>query len=360
MPGAAKVKANGGTGMSLEQQVEEFLLERGAVKVGFATRESLAGGPPSADLRYQLPEARSAICFALPLDRGKIRAYLAKEDRLGYDEEQINKSVLSSKISKACALWLTQRGHLSVRVHGNNKYRTGFEGWELRLHPDISHRYAAVASGLGSFGWSGNVGLQGYGSAVILGTIVTAADLNPTQPLAAADSFCDRCKLCAASCVGNMFSRDEEETVVLGGGTFSFARRIDITRCMFVCGGFTGLHRSGKWSTWSPGRHVIPESPEELLRTMSRAIEKYARWPHLPAPGGYAAAPLGGMNIRLTCGNCCYLCWGDKEETRENYRLLSSSGCVIQRENGEKVVLPPGEAEAEFERMRPEHRSLYC
>jgi hypothetical protein len=36
--------------MSLNKLIEEFLYERGALKVGFSTTETLAGGPPSTDL----------------------------------------------------------------------------------------------------------------------------------------------------------------------------------------------------------------------------------------------------------------------------------------------------------------------
>ena len=346
--------------MGLEKEIEEFLLEKGAIKVRFANAESLAGGPPSTDLTYQQEGARSAISFALPLDRDKIRPYLAKEDKLGYDEEQVNKSIMSSKVSKECAIWLTNMGYPSARVHGNNKYRTEMEGWQILMHPDISHRYVAVASGLGSFGWSGNVGMKDYGTAIILGTVVTTADLGPTDPIPEEESFCDKCKLCAASCVGNMFSKDRETSVTLGGRTYTFAERIDYTRCMFVCGGFTGLHKSGKWSTWSPGRYEIPETKDEVFQTMVRAISNYSKWPALPTQGGYPSSSLQGMNIKLTCGNCNYICWGDMEETRENYRLLTTSGCVVQRENGEKVVLAPEEAKEEFQKMDPEHRNLYC
>jgi len=35
------------------------------------------------------------------------------------------------------------------------------------------------------------------------------------------------------------------------------------------------------------------------------------------------------------------------------------SGCVIQRENGDIVVLPPDEAAEEFEKMDPAHKRLY-
>ncbi len=34
----------------LEKEIEQFLLDRGAINVGFATLDTLAGGPPSSDL----------------------------------------------------------------------------------------------------------------------------------------------------------------------------------------------------------------------------------------------------------------------------------------------------------------------
>jgi epoxyqueuosine reductase QueG len=343
--------------MSLNRLIEEFLLERGAIKVRFANRESLAGGPPSADLTYQLEGARSAVSFALPLDRERTRRYLAKEE---YHEEQITVSILSSRLSKECAQLLANEGHASARVHGNNKYRTELPGWQLNMHPDISHRYVAVASGLGSFGWSGNVGIQGYGTAVILGTVVTTADLTPTDPIPENESFCDKCKTCVGTCVGGMFSKSEEDSVTLGGRTYTFSRRIDLNRCNLVCGGFTGLHRNGKWSTWSAGRFRVPEKPEETLERLVKSIKQSSRRPAMPSPGGFQSSALGqNMNIRLTCGICSYICFGDKDETRENYRLLTSSGCVIQRENGEKIVLPPEEAAEEFEKMDTVHQALY-
>jgi len=47
------------------------------------------------------------------------------------------------------------------------------------MPPILSHRYIAACSGVGSFGWSGNVGIKGYGTIVELGTVVTSAELNP-------------------------------------------------------------------------------------------------------------------------------------------------------------------------------------
>jgi epoxyqueuosine reductase QueG len=49
-------------------------LDQGALSVGFATKETLKGGPPTTDMTYVMPEAETAICFAIPLDKVKIRA----------------------------------------------------------------------------------------------------------------------------------------------------------------------------------------------------------------------------------------------------------------------------------------------
>ena len=61
-----------------------------------------------------------------------------------------------------------------------------------------------------------------------------------------------------------------------------------------------------------------------------------------------------------TCILCSLVCTGDKKENLENLKLLLNSGCVIQYPDGGIKVLPPDEAEAEFNRFPPEHRALYC
>ena len=47
----------------------EFLTTQGATVVGVSTKETLAGGPPSTDLEYVLPGAKSAVTFAVPHDK---------------------------------------------------------------------------------------------------------------------------------------------------------------------------------------------------------------------------------------------------------------------------------------------------
>ena len=71
-------------GKSLREEVIDWLETQRAIAVGISTRETLAGGPPSTDLEYVLPGARSAITFAIPFDQEKIERYLAKRDHRGH------------------------------------------------------------------------------------------------------------------------------------------------------------------------------------------------------------------------------------------------------------------------------------
>jgi len=44
-------------GISLNEELEQKLKELGAIRVGFVTLETLAGGPEGANLKYLLPSA---------------------------------------------------------------------------------------------------------------------------------------------------------------------------------------------------------------------------------------------------------------------------------------------------------------
>lgn len=230
------------------------------------------------------------------------------------------------------------------------------------MPPRLSHRYVAVASGVGSFGWSGNVGMKGIGTTILLGTVVTTAELEPTKPIPLEDSFCTKCKLCAQVCSAYMFSKDESVSFTLGGIEYTHAKRNGIVRCQYVCGGFTGWNPKNSWSTWSPGRNPIPETNEEIREILNRVMEKYMTWPDRGGTYkmGYRNAANPKLKIRLTCGFCQNLCFGSPKETAENYRLLTNSGCIIQNPDGSIDIFPPEEAEQYFQSLPQEHRNKYC
>ncbi len=134
----------------------DYPASAGACAVGIANTDTLAGGPPSVDLSYVLPEAKSAVVFALPLDQGLIGPFLRKEDRLAHERDNFRTNYLANGIAVGLADFLKQKGCSSVPVSSNQMYRA--EPLKHgRMLPDISLRYLAIAAGVGHFGLSGNV-----------------------------------------------------------------------------------------------------------------------------------------------------------------------------------------------------------
>ncbi len=353
-------------GKTLSRRISDYLLENGAVGAGISTRETLADSPPSADITYLMENGLSAITFATAFNKEGIRSYLAKEDRFGvYAPAPYMGS--PDRLRDTVAEVLRAEGHEALATEHNLRYRTDVEGWSNFLPPDISHRYLAVASGAGSFGWSGNVGVAGYGTAVNLATVITDAELEPTSPIPEEESFCSDCKACAGACPMKMFSSTEEMSVTLGGREYSYSARIGIIRCALGCTGGSGLDKSRKWSSWSPGRFTLPEDNREFYKVYGRAATVREDRPPM---GGEVSAVFGEnsksgsegtkFTVTMTCALCQLVCTGHKDENLENLRILRNSGCVIQYPDGGLKVLPGDEAEAEFNKMPAEHRALYC
>ncbi len=365
--------------MTLNEDLEQKIKEMGASRVGFVTLETLVGGPEGANLKYLLPNAESAVVWAIALDMDLIRPYLGKthpDARGQHEKDNIEINVKSSAMSREIADFLKEKGFEAAWVIANNKYREDIPNWNVTLPPEISLRYLAARSGVASFGWSGNVGIKEYGTNIILGATITNAKLEPTDPIPAEESFCNECKLCAKVCGFQMFSPDEKMEITLGGHTFSYSKRINKLRCVLVCGGFNGLHKSGKFSTFSPGRYEYPENPGEVSRVLAAAMSGKQKRPLIKdSSQGYVPSSFAGKYdknssfvteetktkniVQLTCGNCQIICWGNPKETAKNYKILVNSGCIIQREDGTVEALPPEQAKEEFEKMPLKRQRWY-
>ena len=328
----------------------------GAVSVGVATLETLDGGPVSADLTRVLEGARSAITFAVRLDPEAIGAFLSKRDRLAHERDNIDVNTMAGGIALNLAGFLEMKGHKAYPVVPNNYYRTDTPMGALDMQPDISLRYLAVRSGLGWLGLSGNVINARHGAAVILGAVVTTAGFEPTAPLPPEENYCDGCRLCMGSCLSGLMEKDAKASVTLGGMEFTYSKRRSYLRCEYVCGGFTGLHPSGSWSTWSPGRFPVPSKDEEFLPVLMKALANYSRWPQM-AEGYYHV--LSPHKMYLTCGNCQLVCHPDPDERKARYRLLTEGGVVIQNSDGSLEAVSPDEARRRMKALKPDRRALY-
>jgi epoxyqueuosine reductase QueG len=340
----------------LSQIVMEYTCLEGAFKAGIATTESLAGGPESTDLTYVLPGARSAVVFALAMDPGPIPDYLGKVDRRGYEKEYNTVNSISSGIAVKLCNFLKQRGHKAAALAANDDYREDTPHGAFDMMPPVSLRYLAVASGVASFGLSGNAIDAEHGAAIILGAVVTDADLIPTAPLPLESNYCDDCRLCIRACASRLMVPDELTEITMGGRSFTYAARQAYSRCQYVCGGYTGLAPSGKWSTWSPGRFPLPERDDDFLPLLLASLGPYSQRP--AGPGGRYHS-LMNDKLYTTCGNCQIVCAPDREERKRRYKLLTQGGVVVQNPDGGLEAVTPEEAEKRLAAMPPETRAIY-
>ncbi|MBI5605036.1 MAG: epoxyqueuosine reductase [Deltaproteobacteria bacterium] len=333
----------------------DYVSSAGGCAVGIATTETLAGGPPSTDLSFVLPGAESAVVFAVPLDQTLIEPFLGKKDRLSHERDNFQVNYLAGGIALGLADFLRQRGCEAKPVSPNNVYRP--EGLKAGVMlPDISLRYLAVRAGIAHFGLSGNVITRQAGAAVILGAVITVGNLAPTEPLPDEDNYCDECRLCMASCGSDFMDQKEKDSVTLGGREYTYSKRRSQLRCQFVCGGFSGLHKSGKWSSWSPGRWRIPETDEDILSALRPGFQAFNLWPEIE--GGQYHVRMR-KKLLLTCGNCQLICHPNKEIRRRRHKLLLENGVVVQRDDGLLEALPPEEARSYVDSLRSEVKAVY-
>ena len=141
---------------SIASKLKSLAVSLGADIVGVTTKEILTAGPPSADPSYLLPTANSVISFALSLDRDKVRSFISKTK---WRPHCLNrKSVVQKlyRIGDTIAEQLRSEGFEAVNVDINNNYRPEKKAKNIaemtEFHPDFSHRYAALAAGVGRLG----------------------------------------------------------------------------------------------------------------------------------------------------------------------------------------------------------------
>ena len=327
---------------SLKKELVNLAMKKGATNARITTTERMAGGPPSADPTYVLPEARSVVVFVVGIDRSFIPDYFGKVSRMEFKHIMYNTYQLLGAIGQELVDYLHSLGFKAFCPAPNICYRKGV-GEPHCLAPDFSHRYAALASGLATQGWSGNVLTLGYRASAFYCSVITDAELEADEPLD--EELCDRCKLCTLVCPGQFFSPNESEAFTLGGREYVSARKRSDLRCAVVCEGLTGIANNRKWSTWSTVGIVLPEDDDALPSVAEQAAAEPATQHILPrvrASKGEDYGVRGVLNRTLedtnpTCGNCFLVCSGSRERRKKLVELLHSSG-VMAWKDGQEVA----------------------
>jgi len=331
---------------SAETKLKSLAVSLGADLVGVTTRDLLADGPPSADPRYLLPSANSVISFALSQDRDIVQNFISKKKWRPHCDNRKAIAQTLYTIGDTLAEHLRSEGYETVNVDLNNNYRPEEAAADVtemtEFHPDFSHRYAALASGIGRLGWSGNLLTREHGALVELGSVLTSAILTPDTPIPDKEHPCDRCKMCSLVCPVEMIQPKASTQVTVAGVTETISRKRPNTCCWISCTGYEGLATSRTWSNWSPYRlgRPLPEEKQEL-DALCISLQK--------ADPQMQAADNSFINYRqavfdpdwfyyTVCGFCRSVCSPRREERLANRKLIINSGTAALKLDGSHEV----------------------
>jgi epoxyqueuosine reductase QueG len=330
-------------------------LNLGASKSGIATKTTLSG-QYLTDLEYVLPGARSAIIFCVPFNESLIEPFLSKKS-FELSDHKIRTTTLAFGISFEISTVLTSLGYKACPVSSNFAFRKDTPNGIFDRIPPISLKLMARACGIGHIAQSGLLINREHGAAFSLGGIVTDADLEPTEPLPESENYCDRCLICKKACVADHINPGAT-TIEMGNETIRAGNCRLPARCAYPCGGLTGLHKSGEWSTWSPGRFPLPEEDEEYRTISKKYVQQYLQ---RKRDGAISYNPLLAypFEMQYACSNCQFVCHPDVAVRKRRLELLRKSGVVIEDENGNKHAVTPQEAEGFLSKMTPERRRLF-
>ncbi|MBA7623367.1 Epoxyqueuosine reductase [subsurface metagenome] len=216
--------------MSLTGEIKEFATEDLDMDyIGVASADRLSGAPEGHRPTDLLPGAKSVIVMAVRLSQGAVQAiFRAYEDGLRH----------AQCIYGTHGYALTPNLHLKFAAYRMARFleKKGYISTPLPSGPGaggapFSHRHAAVAAGLGEFGWLSIVVTPDCGPRVRLASVITRAELEP-DPLYQGPKLCDptKCDICVKICPTNAISEKESKSVVMGNRTYEYGQ-VNFAKC---------------------------------------------------------------------------------------------------------------------------------
>jgi len=288
--------------MTIEQSIKDHARNLGMDLCGIAPISRFEGAPNESHPTDFLPGCKSVISIGVRLVDGAIQAIFRNFE----DGKPIAQGIYGTY-----GYTLAPNFHLLSSVYSLARFveqTTGFASTPTQVGPfqtgiSISQRHAAVAAGLGEFGWLSIVLTPQFGPRNRFGAILTRAELDP-DPLYSGPALCDptRCRVCTTVCPTGALSTygDKKARRVTyrdkdGDRSFDYCH-VDMTKCRIASHAL--MKKTG--------------GKEDLVTSLDASSDEVA------AAISSMKDPMGGLQASPTwkCGKCLAYCptghWKEK------------------------------------------------
>ena len=211
---------------TLTEEAKNRARELGADLVGIAPIERFKNAPNRLKPADLLPSAKSVIVAGIhhPDACVELGGEPSPHDTGPYDVQCTAMNPMLDDLSFLMARFLEEKGYKTLPISASNIWRyKGYKDLKLDFAPDLVHRYAAVAAGLGEIGWSGLFLSPQFGPRQRVVSIITEAFLDP-DPMYSGEVLCDKCMECVKHCPTDAFRKEVKKInkIEIGGKTFRF------------------------------------------------------------------------------------------------------------------------------------------
>ena len=225
--------------MDIKSMIKDTAMKNGMDLCGFASIDRFDGGPESRHPSKVLPGCKSVIVIAARILDGIVQANFrafedGREDLKGLWGTYGYAMLPNFALTYACYAV----AQFIERTFG--EVATPLSTGPMTNGTQISIRHAAVAAGLGEFGWMSIVLTPQFGPRNRFGVILTTAEIEP-DPMYNGPQLCDpsACTICTDCCPTNAigeYGSDNCHSCTLGEKTYTYAK-ISFPRCQVVADG---------------------------------------------------------------------------------------------------------------------------
>ena len=266
--------------MDIKSIIKEAAFKHGMDLCGVAGIDRFAEAPEGRHPTNILPGCKSVIVVGVRLLDGIVQANFrtweeGREDLKGLYGTYGYTMLPNFELAYACYA-------VAQAIERNlGETATPLSTGPMTNGAQMSIRHAAVAAGLGEFGWMSIVLTPEFGPRIRFGIILTTAEIEPDS-MYNGPELCKKCAKCTTCCptdaIGFMGAEDSSRTCTLGDKTYTYGK-VSFPRCQVPT---QGLRREfGGAEDWVTTDDPTPQDIAEANKkvpTSDKGLQHWESW----------------------------------------------------------------------------------